>query len=175
MEESEAFNMVKQIMEVFEPGAGAGQCKQSVELLEQYPDNPGTLLLLGGIYMRGIGGDPDLDKALFYLEKSRSLARDQSIGGMETVQSLIGLIYEKKGLLDKALICYSEAYPFDEGVSLKSFNEKHPTYAGDTIKKLQEENNSLKEEIKRLQEEINFAPGGLGYEEAKEHFESLQS
>ena len=191
MDESEVIKIGRQIYEF----AGSGSIKIEVvkpliELCEQYPDNPIALLYLGFLYKIGFGVDLDLDKAIFYLEKARSLDREQAIQkavdkDLNRVQKMLGDIYEYKGLLDKALICYSEAYRPEDGdftFDLDRLNEKYPTYAGDTIKKLQEENNSLKEENKRLREEnknlhdeINFAPGGSGYVEAKEHFESLQS
>lgn len=48
----------------------------------------------------------------------------------------------------------------------------------DEIKQLKEEINRLKQENKRLQKDINimieYAPGSKKYNQAKEHFESLQ-
>ena len=58
---------------------------------------------------------------------------------------------------------------------IKEFNRKAKIIGerNKEIKELKEENEQLKKENEKLKKEIKYQPGGEGFKEAKEHFESL--
>ena len=145
------------------------KAKQLYEQAIDVGQHPGAMYQLGILYYRGNGVEMDIKKAKDLLKKAIK-------GGYRNAYHMyFELCEEQKANYDKlAKIAYSLYLQHDSTYLLNKLYHKR-TYL---IAKVEEEI-ELKKEIKRLkakvealQVEIDYRPGGKGYEQAKEDFNS---
>jgi hypothetical protein len=122
---------------------------------------------LGYMYKRGLGVDKNDEKSVYHYQ----LAADQND---HNAQHNLGYIYEQSKNYEKAIYYYSLANEKDEVkliLNNKNFDNREENIIK-IIKEHYEMKNKIKEQEKKIMH-LKYKPNGIGFDHAKEHFNSL--